>query len=128
MLVIIAEKTDDFYTREGDDLHCSIDIPVYKLALGGTQRIPTLDGSEVSIKIAAGTQPGAIFRLKGQGLPQLNGGSNSRGNLFVEAKAFIPTDLSSKEKDLYKQLSEIRKDKDTAKDDSLLEKVKGLFS
>ena len=128
LLVIIAEKTDDFYTREGDDLHCSIDIPVYKLALGGTQRIPTLDGSEVSIKIAAGTQPGAIFRLKGQGLPQLNGGSNSRGNLFVEAKAFIPTDLSSKEKDLYKQLSEIRKDKDTAKDDSLLEKVKGLFS
>ncbi len=126
LLVVITEKKDDFYTREGDDLHCSIDIPVYKLALGGTQRIPTLEGGEVSIKIQAGTKPGSVFRLKEQGLPPLNG--RSRGSLFVEVNASIPTDLSSKEKDLYKQLAELRKDKDTAKDDSLLEKVKGFFS
>lgn len=126
LLVVITEKKDDFYTREGEDLHCAIDIPVYKLALGGTQRIPTLDGGEVSIKIQAGMQPGAVLRLKEQGLPPLNGGK--RGNLFVEVNASIPTDLSSKEKDLYKQLAELRKDKDTAKNDSLLEKVKGFFS
>ena len=128
LLVVIAEKKDDFYMREGSDLHCTIEIPVYKLALGGTQRIPTLDGGEVLIKISAGTQPGAVFRLKAQGLPELNGGASSRGNLFVEVETQIPTDLTSKEKDLYKQLAELRKDKDTAKDDSLLEKVKGLFS
>ena len=126
LLVVITEKKDDFYTREGDDLHCSIDIPVYKLALGGTQRIPTLEGGELSIKIQAGTQPGSVFRLKEQGLPPLNG--KSRGNLFVEVNASIPTDLSSKEKDLYRQLAELRKDKDTAKENSLLEKVKGFFS
>ncbi len=126
LLVVITEKKDDFYTREGDDLHCSIDIPVYKLALGGTQRIPTLEGGELSIKIQAGTKPGSVFRLKEQGLPPLNG--RSRGSLFVEVNASIPTDLSSKEKDLYKQLAELRKDKDTAKDESLLEKVKGFFS
>jgi molecular chaperone DnaJ len=126
LLVVITEKKDSFYTREGEDLHCTMDIPVHKLVLGGTQRIPTLDGGEVSIKISAGTQPGSVFRLRDQGLPPLNGGK--RGNLFVEVNASIPTDLSSKEKDLYKQLAEIRKDKDTAKDDSLLEKVKGFFS
>ncbi len=126
LLVVITEKKDDFYTREGDDLHCSIDIPVYRLALGGTQRIPTLEGGELSIKIQAGTQPGSVFRLKEQGLPPLNG--KSRGNLFVEVNAAIPTDLSSKEKDLYRQLAELRKDKDSAKENSLLEKVKGFFS
>ncbi len=126
LLVVITEKKDDFYTREGDDLHCSIDIPVYRLALGGTQRIPTLEGGEISIKIQAGTQPGSVFRLKEQGLPPLNG--KSRGNLFVEVNAAIPTDLSSKEKDLYRQLAELRKDKDSAKENSLLEKVKGFFS
>lgn len=127
LLVVIAEKKDDFYTREGTDLHCNVEIPVYKLALGGTQRLPTLDGGEVSIKIAAGTQPGSVFRLKEQGLPPLNA-KGSRGNLFVEAKASIPMDLSQREKEIYKELSDIRKDKDTAKDESLLEKVKGFFS
>lgn len=127
LLVVIAEKKNDFYTREGDDLHCTIDVPVYKLVLGGNLRIPTLDGGEVSIKVSAGTQPEAVFRLKEQGLPPLNG-RGARGNLFVEVNAAIPTDLSSKEKDLYKQLAELRKDKDNAKDESLIEKIKGFFS
>ncbi len=124
--VVIAEKKDDFFTREGSDLHCKIEVPVYKLALGGAQRIPTIDGVDVSIKIAAGTQPGAVLRLRSQGLPPLNGGS--RGSLYVEIGTSIPTDLTSEEKDLYKQLSEIRKDKDTAKEESLMEKIKGFFS
>lgn len=124
--VVIAEKKDDFFTREGSDLHCKIEVPVYKLALGGAQRIPTIDGVDVSIKIAAGTQPGAVLRLRSQGLPPLNGGS--RGSLYVEIGTSIPTDLTSKEKDLYKQLAEIRKDKDTAKEESLMEKIKGFFS
>lgn len=126
LLVVITEKKDDFYSREGDDLHCTIEIPVYKLALGGTQRIPTIEGGDVSIKISAGTQPGAVFRLRGQGLPPLNGGS--RGNLFVTVATSIPTNLTSEEKKLYTQLAEIRKDKDSASDESLLQKVKDLFS
>src|SRR5574344_128980 len=127
LLVVIAEKKDSFYTRDGEDLHCSIDVPIHKLALGGTQRIPTLDGGEVSIKIAAGTQPGSTFRLREQGLPPLNG-KGDRGNLFVEVKAQIPTDLSAREKELYKELAEIRKDKETAQEESLLSKVKSFFS
>lgn len=126
LIAIVTEMKDEFYTREGNDLHCEIEVPVYKLALGGSQRVPTVDGGEVSIKISAGTAPDTILRLKEQGLPELNG--RTRGNLFVEIKAGIPTDLSSKEKDLYRQLAELRKDKDSAKDDSIIEKVKGFFS
>jgi molecular chaperone DnaJ len=127
LLVVIAEKKDSFYTRDSEDLRCSIDVPIHKLALGGTQRIPTLDGGEVSIKIAAGTQPGSTFRLREQGLPPLNG-KGDRGNLFVDVKAQIPTDLSAREKELYKELAEIRKDKETAQEESLLSKVKSFFS
>jgi molecular chaperone DnaJ len=127
LLVVIAEKKDSFYTREGTDLHCEVNVPIHRLALGGTQRIPTLDGGEVSIKIAAGTQPGSIFRLREQGLPPLNA-RGARGNLFVEAKAQIPTDLSSREKDLFRELAEIRKDRENAQEESLLQKVKSFFS
>lgn len=127
LLVIIAEKQDDFYTREGDDLHCEIKIPIYKLVLGGTHRIPTVDGGEVSIKISAGSQPDSILRLREQGLPPLQG-RGQRGNLFVTIKAEIPRDLSAKEKDLYKELADLRKDKDVAAEESFLGKIKGFFS
>ena len=78
----ISEKQDDFFTREGDDLHCEVKVPIHKLVLGGTQRIPTLDGNEVQIKIAAGTQAGSILRLREQGLYPLNK-RGDRGSLYV---------------------------------------------
>ena len=127
LLVVIAEKPDDFYEREGNDLLCEIKVPVYKLVLGGTQRIPTLDGDDVSIKISAGTQTGSKLRLKDQGLPSLND-NGPRGSLYVTIRAEIPRDLSSKEKELYQQLADLRKDEEDAKEQSFLDKMKSLFS
>jgi molecular chaperone DnaJ len=126
LLAVIAEKPDDFYTREGDDLHCEIKVPVHKLVLGGTQRIPTLDGSEVQIKIAAGTQAGSILRLREQGLYPLNK-RGDRGSLYVNIGVEIPKDLSREEKELYQKLAELRHDKETAQEESFLEKMKNLF-
>lgn len=127
LLVIIAEKQDDFFTRDGDDLRCEIKVPVYKLVLGGTQRIPTVDGGEVSIKLASGTQPGSTLRIREQGLPQLQG-RGDRGSLFVDVQVEIPKDLTAEEKELYQKLADLRKDKDTAKEESFLDKVKNFFS
>ena len=126
LLAVIAEKPDDFYTREGDDLHCVIKVPVHKLVLGGTQRIPTLDGDEVQIKIAAGSQAGSILRLREQGLWPLKK-QGDRGSLYVEIGVEIPKDLSKEEKELYQRLAEIRKDKETAQEESFLQKMKNLF-
>ena len=123
---VIAEKPDDFYSREGDDLHCEIKVPVHKLVLGGTQRIPTLDGGEVQIKIAAGTQAGSILRLREQGLYPLNK-RGDRGSLYVNIGVDIPKDLSREEKELYQKLAELRHDKETAQEESFLEKMKNLF-
>ncbi len=127
LLVIIAEKRDSFYERDGYDLHCEIKVPVYKLVLGGSQRVPTVDGGEVTIKLAAGTQPNSTLRLREQGLPPLKG-QGARGSLYVKIMTEIPKDLSSKEKELYKELAEIRKDKDTEAEESFLDKIKNLFS
>lgn len=126
LLAVIAEKPDDFYSREGDDLHCEIKVPVHKLVLGGTQRIPTLDGGEVQIKIAAGTQAGSILRLREQGLYPLNK-RGDRGSLYVNIGVDIPKDLSREEKELYQKLAELRHDKETAQEESFLEKMKNLF-
>lgn len=126
LLAVIVEKPDDFYTRDGNDLHCVIKVPVHKLILGGTQRIPTLDGEDVQIKIAAGTQPGSILRLRDKGLYQLNK-SSVRGSLYVEIEADIPKDISSEEKALYKKIADLRKDKDIAQEESFLEKLKNIF-
>ena len=126
LLAVIAEKPDEFFTREGDDLHCEIKVPVHKLVLGGTQRIPTLDGDDVQIKIAAGTQAGSVLRLREQGLWPLKK-QGDRGSLYVEIGVEIPKDLSREEKELYQKLAEIRKDKETAQEESFLQKMKNLF-
>ena len=127
LLVVITEKKDDFYTREGDDLHCDIQVPIHRLVLGGSQRIPTLEGGELSIKISSGTQVGSILRLREQGLYPLNG-RGGRGNLFVTIQADIPKDLSSKEKQLYQELAEIRKKKEDEQEESFIQKMKKMFS
>lgn len=127
LLVVITEKRDDFYTRDGDDLHCDIHVPIHRLVLGDSQRIPTLDGGEISIKINAGTQIGSILRLREQGLYPLNG-RGSRGNLFVKIQADIPKDLSSKEKQLYQEIAEIRKKKEEEQEESFIQKMKKIFS
>jgi molecular chaperone DnaJ len=72
------------------------------LALGTEVEIPTLEGA-VKIKIPPGTQPGTILRLRGKGMPRLRGG---RGDELVEVVARVPTKLTSRQKELLKELSE----------------------
>ena len=125
LIVMISEKKDDFFTREGSHLHCELDIPVFKLALGGTVRVPTLDG-EVNIKIAAGTQPGRKFRIKEQGLPDVN--SRMKGDLYVEINAHIPESLSTRERQLYEELASLQKEQEEQREETIFQKVKSFFS
>jgi molecular chaperone DnaJ len=98
---------------------------VTKLVLGGSVRIPTLE-SEVQIKIAAFSQPGRKYRIKDQGIPELDG--NRRGDLFVKIEALIPESLSSREKELYEELARIQSGTEAAREEGFLNKIKALFS
>jgi molecular chaperone DnaJ len=125
IIAVIVEKHDNFFIRNGDDLECTVKVPLTKLVLGGTCRIPTLEG-EVKVKIDPGTQTGKKLRLRDKGLPRLQ--SNVRGSQYVHIDAHIPEKLSSKQKELYSSLAELEAKEDESREKSFFESVMSFFS
>lgn len=101
ILVLIHETEDDTFERDGNHLICDFPISFSQAALGDEVQIPTLSG-KIKMKIPAGTQSGKVFRLRGQGLPEVNSGF--KGDLFVRLMVVTPTHLSSAEKELFQEL------------------------
>ncbi len=105
LYLIISVKPHPLFERKGDDLSVDIQVPLTVAILGGEVEVPTLKGKLV-LKIPPETQNGRIFRLAGQGMAKLN--DSSRGDLLVAVKVVLPTKLSSREKELFRELSHIR--------------------
>ncbi|MCB1146782.1 MAG: molecular chaperone DnaJ, partial [Leptospiraceae bacterium] len=103
LYVVVQIRRHEKYGREGSDLGVSEEIPVTVAMIGGEVTIETIDKSKVKLKIPAGTQPGSLFRIRGKGLPYMGGGGRT-GDLIVQAKIVIPKTLSSKAKNLVKDL------------------------
>ncbi|MBN1176267.1 MAG: J domain-containing protein [Dehalococcoidales bacterium] len=93
------------FERHGDNLHVSVPVPLATAVLGGEVQVPTPKG-KLALKIPPETQNGRSFRLKGQGMPHL--GKSERGDIVAKVSVVLPTELSDKEKELFRQLSEIR--------------------
>ncbi len=91
--------------RQGDDLHVSVPVPLTVAALGGEVQVPTPKG-KLALKIPAETQNGRVFRLAGQGMPHL--GRPTKGDLLAKVNVVLPTGLTEKERELFRQLGEIR--------------------
>ena len=102
---IIAPDAE--FRRDGADLHSSADIDLYAAVLGGEATVDTLNG-KVKLKVAAGTQNGIKVRLKGKGFPVYKK-EGEHGDLFVTYHVQLPTALSEKEKELFTQLSSLKK-------------------
>lgn len=100
LLVVHYRKHPKFKLEEGNLVY-EAPVPVPDLVLGGEIRVPTLHG-ELSMTIPAGTQPGRLMRLKGQGLPKKDG--KTIGDLLVRPRAVIPEHPSDREKELYTEL------------------------
>jgi len=103
LLILIQEEKHPELQREGNDLIYNLSLSVPDAILGSAVEIPTVE-SKVKVKIEAGTQPGKILRLKGKGLPDING--YRRGDLLVRINIFIPKDLSKDEIKLVEKLKE----------------------
>ena len=80
-------------------------MPLTVAMLGGEIQVPTPKG-KLALKVPSETQNGRVFRLAGQGMPHL--GNSSRGDILAKIKVVLPTKLSTEEKELFKQLSELR--------------------
>lgn len=97
LYVFIDLEKHPQFTRKGDDLFHELTVGVAQAALGSNFEVPTLEEPEV-LRLKPGTQPGAEFRLRGKGMPRLQG--LGRGDLIVKVQVHIPTDLTPKAKDL----------------------------
>ena len=102
-------KIDDHaqFVRKGNDLYFNLDVDLYTAVLGGKKNLTTLDGKTINVNIPLGTDSGSTLRIKGMGM-HFSGDTNLRGDLFVNVNIKIPKHLSSKETELFKELSLIR--------------------
>lgn len=106
LYLVIQVAEDKRFERKNDNLHTEVDVDLYTAVLGGEIKVPTLSGNVV-LSIPAGTQPGQNFRLSGRGMPHLKNPEKS-GDLFVKVNIQIPRKLSSKEKELFSELSQLK--------------------
>ncbi len=101
LIVVIEEAPHHHFKRDGDDIIYELDLSFPEAALGSEVEVPTLNG-RAKLKIEPGIQSGKILRMRDKGLPHLNG--YGKGDQLVTINIFTPTKLSSKEKDLLKEL------------------------
>ncbi|RLA85878.1 MAG: molecular chaperone DnaJ, partial [Deltaproteobacteria bacterium] len=89
------------------DVIYRLSIPFPLAALGGEVEVPTLNGTK-RIQIPPGTQPGEIFRLKGEGIPRL--GKRGRGDMLIEVTIEVPRKLSKRQRELLEELAACEED------------------
>ena len=126
LIVVIEEEAHPQLLRDGHDLIHNLNITVVTAILGGEVEVPTIDG-KAKIKIAAGTHAGKVLRLRGKGLPDVNG--YGRGDILIVVDITIPTSLTSEEKKLVKELAEKPhfKDAETVDNQNIFERMKSFF-
>jgi molecular chaperone DnaJ len=130
LYVVVHVQEHPFFQREGDDLYCELPDSFPTLALGGTVRIPTLNGDE-ELHVPAGTQPGTRFRVRGKGMPNVSG--RGHGDLHVIARVSVPKKLTKEQKHLIEELAKTLRDErpslegDDGADKPFFERVKDIF-
>lgn len=97
--VFIEEEPNDTFVRDGNNLIYNLLLDFPTAALGGEVEIPTIDGIKLKVKIENGTQPGKTLRLRGKGLPAVQGYGHGVGDLVVNISVYVPKTLDRDEKE-----------------------------
>ena len=126
LIVVIEEEHNAELLRDGNNLIHNLNITVATAILGGEVEVPTIEG-KAKIKIAPGTHAGKVLRLRGKGLPDVNG--YGRGDIMVVVDITIPTSLTSEEKELVKKLAEKPhfKEAESVENQNIFERMKNFF-
>ena len=104
LIVMIEEEEHPELIRDGNDILYNVFVGYPEVVLGETVEIPTVEG-KVKVKIEPGTQPGKILRLRGKGLPDVNG--YGRGDLLARVNVWVPKNLSKEDKKLVEKMRDI---------------------
>jgi molecular chaperone DnaJ len=133
LYVVVHVHEHPFFRRDGINLFCEIPVNFTTVALGGEILVPTLDGNE-TVKVPEGTQTGTTLRLKGKGMPDVNG--RGRGDLFATVQVQTPRKLTRDQRKLLEELARaLPKDKfeprargeDEQDERNLFDRVKDMF-
>ena len=101
--ITVSVRPDPLFERDGYDVWCDIPITFTQAALGDEIVVPTIDG-KVKWSLPAGTQPGTTFRLRGKGIPSVNG--RGRGDQYVTVNVQVPTGLTHEQKEALRAYGE----------------------
>ncbi|MCB9224270.1 MAG: molecular chaperone DnaJ [Crocinitomicaceae bacterium] len=127
LLVVIEEENNDLLQRDGSNLHYEAYVNFADAALGNSIEVPLVEG-KAKIKIEPGTQSGKMLRLRGKGLPSING--YGTGDLFVHINVWTPKKLSNDEKAMLEKLrnSDNFQPKPSRKEQGFFSKMKDFFA
>ena len=128
LYIAVLVKEHKVFRREGYDLIYELPLNFVQAALGDEVEVATLNGSDEVLKIPPGTQSGSVFRIKGKGVSELNGGR--RGDLVIPVKVEVPTSVDPRQRRLLEELGQTlaKPDDGQSKEKGLLEKIKDAFS
>lgn len=125
--VEIHERQHEIFVRDGDDVHCTISVPMVDAALGTTVNVDVILDGPTELTIPAGTQSGAVISLRGHGMPNVRTGV--RGNLHHHIEVVVPSRLDHQDIDLLRKLKEHRaRDHTEVKSANAAPSGGGLFS
>ena len=126
LYVVLEVKEHPFFERRGADLYCTIPVSVVQAAVGTELQVPGLT-SEEKLRIPEGTQSGAVFRIKGKGMPDPHGGG--RGDLYYHVRVMTPVKLTRDQRRLMEQLGATLKveNKPAERNSTIFDKVKDIF-
>ena len=131
LYVVIHVQEHEFFRRDGNNLFCEVAVNFTTVALGGDIQVPTLEGAD-SVKIPEGTQTGTTLKLRGKGMPDVNG--RGRGDLFATVQVQTPKKLTKDQRHLLEQLAKaLPKEKfeprahGDADERNLFDRVKDMF-
>ncbi|MQA04773.1 MAG: molecular chaperone DnaJ [Streptosporangiales bacterium] len=105
LFIEIVERPHPVFQRKGDDLHCTVEVPMTSAALGASVELETLDGVE-EVTIRPGTQAGEVVQLRGKGVTHL--GRSERGDILIHVNVVTPNRLDERQRKLLDELSKLR--------------------
>jgi molecular chaperone DnaJ len=126
LYVFINVESHEIFEREGNDILLDLPISFTEAALGSKKEVPSLTSHTCRITIPEGTQNGKIFRVKGEGFPNVHG--HGKGDLLVRIFVETPTRLTDKQKELLQEFGALEGPNNLPKRKGFLDKIKEFFS
>lgn len=124
LYVEVAVKRHKIFQRDGANIYLGVPVSMVKLALGAEVEVPTLWGGK-QMTIPPGTQHGARFELKGEGMPRLGG--RGSGSQIIEVHISVPKNLTEKERHLLEEFAKERGEESSLRQETIIDRIKGAF-